>query len=153
MHNDVCLLYFDIGTCFYMFEQIKIKHFICETHGKLWGDDHQLTHLYIHIDCSRNVLLKFTSRIYIRFSLFCLNIFNLSFELTYTWSGFLLWVYIETQSRRHRAHKQTLKEKYSCKGWIVKECIGDNYDQTITCSCAILHMKVDTTTVNETWIL
>ena len=60
------LIYFDMGTCFYLFEQ-KMKIFKilytkymyiqnCEAMRSLT----QLTHLHIHIDSSRNVSLKIT---------------------------------------------------------------------------------------------
>ena len=56
---------------------------------------------YMHINCSIHILLKNkTSKfhiflkfypIYIKFSLFCSIFCTLFIELTYTWTGFLLW--------------------------------------------------------------
>ena len=56
------LIFYDIGTCFYMRKKTsKFSKFMYKIHGQLWGDDnHQLTHLNIHIDCSWNVSLKIT---------------------------------------------------------------------------------------------
>ena len=67
---------------------------------------HQLTHLHIHIDWSRNVLWKFAKiqsvhnflifqPIFIRFSLLCLEIFTLSSEikLNLLWSSSLTPLY------------------------------------------------------------
>ena len=56
------LICYDMGTCFYMFEQKKGNFTILyKIHGKLWGDEIiNSTHFHIHIDYSRNVLLKNT---------------------------------------------------------------------------------------------
>ena len=63
-------------------------------HGKLWGDDNQLTHLDIYIDCSRNVSMKITEiqnfifslfyPIYIKFSLFCSIFLLLNLDRIFT---------------------------------------------------------------------
>ena len=53
------LVYFDMGTCFYMFE-IFFKVYIKNTWKIVRRWDHELTHLHIHIDCSRKVFLKIT---------------------------------------------------------------------------------------------
>ena len=80
------VIYFDMGACFYFFEpkKWKVSKFYIQNTG-IWKKvrrwHHQLTHLHIHINCSRNVLLKITKfhiflilyPIYIKFSLFCLN--------------------------------------------------------------------------------
>ena len=58
------LIYFDMGTYFYMFEQnfkMKIfKSYILNTWKIVRRWHHQLTYLNIHIDCSRNVWLTIT---------------------------------------------------------------------------------------------
>ena len=72
-------IYFDMGTCFYMLEQKRriffSKCYIQNTWKFVRRWDYQLTHLHIHIDCSRNVLLKITkiqnlisSLLFIRFT-------------------------------------------------------------------------------------
>ena len=62
------LIYFDMGACFYMFEQKKWK-FSKFYIQNIWGKSEamtSLTHSFaytwtcIHIDCSRNVSLKIT---------------------------------------------------------------------------------------------
>ena len=109
MQKMFAVIYFDMGTCFYMFEQKQMLIFkmlyIQNTCKILRRWDHQLTHLHVHINCSRNVSLKILKiqnflifyPIYIKCSLFyskCLNYsfywINLNLDrisslITFTW--------------------------------------------------------------------
>ena len=85
------LTYFDMGRCLYMFEQKKEKKLIQNTWKIVRWWHHQLTHLHIHINCSRNVSLKITK---ILNSLSCSKVFTFSielFNLDLTWTWFLLY--------------------------------------------------------------
>ena len=52
----IAQIYFDMRTCFYMFEQQKTTKNTWKIVRRWWH--HQLTNLHIHINCSRNVWLK-----------------------------------------------------------------------------------------------
>ena len=62
-------IYFDMGTCFYMFEQ-KMKK---KKGKKVRRWHHQLTHLHCHIDSSRNVMWKFLKLYSFIFPLFLIR--------------------------------------------------------------------------------
>ena len=89
------LIHFDMGICFYLYE-LKMKNFQNFIYNMVWkivrGWHHQLAHLNIHKDWSRNVFrknVKFQNVIYflishpifIIFSLFCRKKCTLSFKI------------------------------------------------------------------------
>ena len=98
MQNNVCsdILYCDMGTCFYMFEQKKMKHFkilytkyveYCEamrlsTHSFAYS--YQLFKKCV-VEITKiqiSYLPYFFNPIYIKFALFYSKCFTLSIELT-----------------------------------------------------------------------